>query len=281
MNFMNKREVLLILKQLQVNPKRHLGQNFLVDNNIVNKIVDKAEVLKKDVILEIGPGLGALTERLVEKAKKIHAIEIDTRLYSYLKEKFSTYKNIEIINDDILQADLPSFNKVVSNIPYSITGPIFEKVFYKKNPPSGILVIEKSISNRIFNAKNYKNFSRITITSNAFMIPVERFDVSRMCFYPTPKIDLSLIKIEPRNDKDHFLRESISREFFLKFIARIMPYKGKNISNAIYQANIVNLEKGGILQVLRANNYKNEKLWGLKIEDFIKLSKIFFDLTLK
>ena len=150
MTSMNIKEVQLILKQLKIHPSKHLGQNFLIDKNIVKKISSISEISQKDIILEVGPGLGALTEELVELAKKIYAIEIDHRLYSYLDDKFSIYDNLEIIHGDILKIEIPNHTKVVSNIPYTITGPILDKLFFRIDSPIGILTIEKSISDRIW-----------------------------------------------------------------------------------------------------------------------------------
>jgi len=282
---MNLREVKLILNQLKVSPDKRLGQNFLIDNNIVEKVITKSELLRDDIILEIGPGLGALTEKLVEKVRKLYAIEIDPRLCSYLENEYSIYNNIEIINADILNVDVPFHNKVVSNIPYSITGPIFEKIFYNSNPPEGIMIIEKKIADRIFYDGTYENFSRITINFNAFMNPKERFIVSRNCFFPKPNIDLSLIKISPREEINQFLLKDDNKYFFLKFIAGVMPYKNKNLLNAleIFLKNnkIIDLNKERINQILQANNYSNNKVFSLNIDDFIKLSKLFSNLKEK
>ena len=177
---MKKSDVQLILNQLQIKPKKSLGQNFLIDNNVIEKIIDFSEIQAGDVVLEIGPGLGSLTEKLVEKAKNVYAIEIEAKFCHYLEDKFSSYSNIEIINNDILKIELPSCNKVVSNIPYSITGPIFEKVFFNEKPPQGFLTIEQNLADRIFCRRSYKDFSRITISVNSFLKPIEnmnRFDI--------------------------------------------------------------------------------------------------------
>ncbi len=282
---MNLREVKLILNQLKVSPDKRLGQNFLIDNNIVEKVIIKSELLRDDIILEIGPGLGALTEKLVEKVRKVYAIEIDPRLCSYLENEYSKYNNIEIINADILNANVPFHNKVVSNIPYNITGPIFEKIFYNSNPPEGIMIIEKKIADRIFYDGTYENFSRITINFNAFMKPKEKFIVSRNCFFPTPNIDLSLIKISPREEINQFLLNDDNKYFFLKFIAGVMPYKNKNLLNALEiflkNSKIIDLNKERINQILQANNYSNNKVFSLNIDDFIKLSKLFSNLKEK
>lgn len=279
---MNKTQLNLILKELKIIPNKNLGQNFLIDDNITTKIINESEISNKDTILEIGPGLGILTEKLIQKAQKVYAIEIDTRLCSYLAKKFSSHENIEIINNDILKIDLPVHNKVVSNIPYSITGPILEKVFFKNNPPIGILTIEKKIADRIFSLGNYNNISRITITVNSFMIPVKHIKISRNCFYPLPKIDLTLIKLKPNKNMDPYLSEEKFRRFYLKFIAGIMPYKNKNLSKALFlyfrTKPELNLTKENILEILYQNNFVNEKVFTLKISDFIKLSKIIYNL---
>ena len=149
-NGMNKKEVQLILNQLNITPNKKLGQNFLVDPFLTKKIISISELNDKDIILEIGPGLGALTEKMVKIVKKIYAVEIDKKLVSFLIDKFSSFDNIEIINGDILKIDIPKVNKVVSNLPFTISGPIFERVFFNYNPPHGILTIEKSLADRIF-----------------------------------------------------------------------------------------------------------------------------------
>jgi 16S rRNA (adenine1518-N6/adenine1519-N6)-dimethyltransferase len=277
---MKKSEVQLILNQLQIKPKKSLGQNFLTDKNILDKIINLSEIDEGEVILEIGPGLGVLTKELIKKAKKVYAIEIESAFCTYLKEKFSTYDNFIIINDDILEVEIPSCNKVISNIPYSITGPIIEKVFCVENPPEGILTIEKSLANRIFYKGKYKDFSRISISVNSFLQPTQRFGISPNSFFPTPAIDLSLIKVLPLESINPFLIKTETREFYIKFIAGIMPYKNKNLANAIelyYNKKLRNkLHKDTILKLLYDYKYGNEKLNSYRAEDFIEISKLMY-----
>jgi 16S rRNA (adenine1518-N6/adenine1519-N6)-dimethyltransferase len=278
---MNLKEIKLILKELDLKPKKYLGQNFLIDNNIINKVISESHITKDDIILEIGPGLGALTEKLIEKAKKIYAVEVDPILFKYISNKFSNCRNIEIINGDILNVDIPFHNKIVSNIPYTITGPIFERVFYKEKPPQGTLIIENSIANRIFSERNYKKRSRITISFNSFMKPISKFTIPRNSFYPNPKIELALISIAPKAQIDQFLLEDDGKKFYLKFLAGIMPYKNKNIANAIeffLKQNIISkVEKKEIFQILSNKKFENDKLFNFKIEELIELSKTIFN----
>ncbi|MFX0002092.1 MAG: 16S rRNA (adenine(1518)-N(6)/adenine(1519)-N(6))-dimethyltransferase RsmA [Promethearchaeota archaeon] len=277
---MDKIETQLTLKQLKINPNKKLGQNFLTDKNIVRKIISVSEVTQNDVILEIGPGLGIITQELVKLAKKIYAIEIDHRLSSYLINKFSTYNNIEIIQGDILQVEVPTHHKVISNIPYTITGAILDKIFFKRERPIGILSIEKSITDRIFLTGDYKNLSRISISVNTFMKPVLRLNISKKSFYPIPEIPISLIKLIPREKINTFFLEKDAIEFFLKFIGGIMPYKNKNIVNAIdlflKTQKIRMLSKEQIQSILRNNNYENKKVFNFEIDDYTEICKLFY-----
>ncbi|MHA1912876.1 MAG: 16S rRNA (adenine(1518)-N(6)/adenine(1519)-N(6))-dimethyltransferase RsmA [Promethearchaeota archaeon] len=277
---MNIKEVKLILKKLNVKPNKNLGQNFIVNNHTVQKIISTSDISKDDIIVEIGPGLGVLTESLVEKAKMVYAIEIDPSLSRYLSEKFSVYENLEVINEDILETDIPRHNKVVANIPYSITGSIFEKVFFNQTPPHGIMTIERNIANRIFISGNYKDFSRISVSVNAYLIPEMRFPISRSSFYPIPNINLSLIKVIPREKLNDFLLDQESSVFFLKLVAGIMPYKNKDLINALFlffkASNNYFLTKDRITSVLREKSYIDKKVFTLQIDEFIELSNLFY-----
>lgn len=277
---MNRREVELILKNLNIKPNKKLGQNFLTDKNITKKIISVSEISQNDIILEIGPGLGIITQELVNLVKKIYAIEIDHRLYSYLNDKFSTYDNVEIIHGDILKVEIPNHNKVISNIPYTITGSILDKIFFRINSPVGILTIEKSIADRIFLSGDYKNFSRISINVNTFMKPVLKSSISRNSFYPIPKIALSLIKLIPRDKINPFFLEKEPIDFFLKFISGIMPYKNRNIANAIElffkTQKDIQYTKEDILLILQKNNYENKKVFNFEIDDYTEISKLFY-----
>jgi len=282
MNTMNKRKTQLILKDLEVKPNKKLGQNFLVDKNIALKVISESNISEDDVILEIGSGLGALTEELVKLHNKIYSYEIDFKLFQYLMKKFSKNKNLMLYNEDILKADIPSHSIVISNIPYSITGAIIEKVFYNENPPRGVLIIEDSIAERIFSKNEYKKFSRITVSFNAFMEPIKKYKVSRFNFIPTPKIDMTLIIVKPKDDIDQFLLADKERKFFLKFVAGIMPYKNKNIVNAlslfVKNEDLGNFSKNDIYNYIKGTKNIDRKIAQLKVDEIVDLSKSIFNL---
>ncbi len=280
---MNKVEVIRVLNQLQIKPRKELGQNFIVEENSLNKILSFANLSQDDIVLEVGAGLGGLTEKLVEKAKKVYAFELDKKLCDYLSEKFSTHNNIEIFYEDILRANLPSHNKVVSNLPYTITGPLLEKLFYRQNSPEGTIVIEKKIADRIFSHDRHENFSRISVTSNSFVTPVARSDISKNSFYPVPRIDLSLVKILPKY-LDPFLVNSSTREFFMRFIAWIMPYKNKDLIKALelglrnYKERKVSKEE--IINALSPLHLIEKKLFNVPIEKFLVIAKNIHSLKI-
>lgn len=279
---MNKKEVKLLIKNLNFSPKKHLGQNFLIEDQSVSKIIEFSKVSNEHIILEIGPGLGAITEKLIKVAQKVIGYEIDSKLFSFLKERFSNVSNLKLINQDILEVELPKHHKVVSNIPYSITGPLLEKLFFTNNPPEGNLLIEKNIADRIFYKTDYQNFSRITITVNSFMEPVKRLQIGRKSFYPQPKIDLSLIKLKAKKRIHPLLETLYGRQFFLKFVAGIMPYKNKNLSNSINlflkRMKISEITKDDIKKILKNNNYKDNKVSQLPIKEFPNIAEKIYNL---
>ena len=279
---MNKEQIQIILKNLEFTPRKSLGQNFIVNKTVLNHIIEFSELTKEDIILEIGAGLGALTEKLLEKGQLVYAYEKDAVLHKYLLKKLSKYNNLRLFNEDILKVDPPFFNKVISNIPYTITGKIFEKIFFHPNPPEGILLIEKAIANRIFHTGEYKNFSRITVTVNSFLNPINKIDISPDSFYPSPKIKLSLVKLKKKKKIHHFIREENMISFYLKFIAGIMPYKNKNIVNAIElflkKIKKKKITKEVLTKTLRVNNFNNDKTSKFKIHDFPELSQIVYNL---
>jgi len=279
---LNLTETRFALKKLGVIPSKSLGQNFLTDRNILIKMINEAEISKEETVLEIGAGLGALTTELEKKAKKVHAYEIDKILYRYLKDKFSISTNVEIINADVLKSNIPPHDKIVSNIPYTITGPILEIFFYNREiSPVGIMIIENSLSNRISDIKKYKNFSRIGVTFNAFMDLISKYQISRNCFYPIPGIDLALIKIKPKTTLNSFLKEPIKRKFFIEFIAGITPYKNKTFSNSlklfIKNKPSLTLTKSDITKLIKSNSISDEKVFHKEIDELIATCELLFE----
>ena len=189
-------------------PKKNLGQNFLVDQNIINKIVKIEKIEKKQIILEIGAGNGNLTKVIADmRPKKIYAIEKDKKLSSYLKERFKNCANVKIINDDIFniinKQNLEKNIIVFGNLPYNVSTQILASlIMIKIWPPwykSLILMFQKEVADRITAKKNTKEFSRLTVLSNWRFDIKKHFNISKNCFFPKPKINSTILSFTPKS----------------------------------------------------------------------------------
>tara|TARA_Y100000590_G_C15587170_1_gene964577 strand:- start:378 stop:1184 length:807 start_codon:yes stop_codon:yes gene_type:complete len=199
-----------------INPaKKSLGQNFLVDKNIINKIIKIGNIGKNKVVMEIGAGYGNLTDAIATRdPKEIIAIEKDKKLCFFLKNKFKKNKNIKIINDDVLNIIKQQFlNKniiVFGNLPYNISTKILASlVLLEKWPPWFdvlILMFQKEVAERIIAKMGTKEFSRLTILSNWRLDIKKHFDISKNSFFPKPKINSTLLSFKPKKNYSYKLK---------------------------------------------------------------------------
>lgn len=188
-------EILSTFKKYNIRPSKKLAQNFLTDKNILEKIVEAADLNINDIVLEIGPGLGVLTNELSKRCKKIIAVEKDEKMLEVLKDR--NYPNIELINKDILKTtiQLPEKYKLIANLPYYITSPIIRMFLEKDQPELMVLMIQKEVAQRIC-AKNKLSVLSVSVQFYADAKIIKY--VSRNCFYPVPKVDSAIIKIIPK-----------------------------------------------------------------------------------
>jgi 16S rRNA (adenine1518-N6/adenine1519-N6)-dimethyltransferase len=193
--------------ELDNRPKKSLGQNFLIDNNIIEKIVKIAKVTEKETILEIGPGLGSLTNLIARQNPKIiYAVEKDKKLVNQIKTRFVKNHNIKVIHDDIL--NLLQNNKfgkniiIFGNLPYNISTKIIaELILLKKWPPwykNLIFMFQKEVADRIIAKSRSKNFGRLSILCNWRLEITKHFDISKNCFFPKPKINSTVLSFKPK-----------------------------------------------------------------------------------
>ena len=196
-------------------PKKNLGQNFLIDKNIINKIIKIANIDKNKTVIEIGAGYGNLTEAIMSmKPKNILAIEKDKKLSSFLERKFKNVKNIQIINEDILNIINKKNSKqnclVFGNLPYNISTQILASlIMLKEWPPwydSLVFMFQKEVADRIIAKPNTKEFSRLTVLSNWRFEIKKHFDVSKNCFFPKPKINSTILSFRPKKNNLIYLR---------------------------------------------------------------------------
>lgn len=218
---------------------KKLGQNFLIDKNIALKEVSYANINSKDIVLEIGPGRGILTNILAEKAKKVIAIEIDDKLVEYLENNRA--KNVKFIKGNALKIDfnsLPRFNKIVSNLPFNISSEItFKFLEYKFD--LAILIYQKEFADRLISAPGCKNYSRLSV-GVYYKAECKFLDrVSKNCFNPIPKVDSCIISLKPRKLPPFFV---INEKFFFDFIKNMFNYRRKKIKRNLINKYNINLK---------------------------------------
>ena len=219
-----------ILNQNGIKLNKNLGQNYLIDKNKRDQIINFGNVSKDDVVLEIGSGIGTLTIELAKKAKKVIAIEQDTKICEILARRLKEEKidNVELINDDALKVDFPHFNKIISNLPYQISSPITFK-FLDYDFDLAILMYQKEFADRMNGKVGTKDYSRLSAMLY-FKCDVEKLtDVSCESFIPKPQIDSTVVKLTPKENK-------ISEDDFKtysKFTKALFQHRNKKIRNAL------------------------------------------------
>jgi len=217
-----------LLRRYRIIPKKRLGQNFLVDEEILHKMVAYAHLNEEDTVLEIGAGLGFLTEKLAEKAERVIAVEIDDKLVRVLRKRLRAWDNVTILHGDIMKVNLPDFNKVVSTPPYSISSPL-QFWLLDRSFNEAILSFQEEFARRLTAPVNSKDYGRLTVTTY-YRADVEVLDIiPKESFWPPPKVDSLIVRLKPR--KPPF--KVIDEEIFFDVVRAIFTQKNKKIRNAI------------------------------------------------
>jgi 16S rRNA (adenine1518-N6/adenine1519-N6)-dimethyltransferase len=228
-------------------------------------------------VLEIGAGIGNLTERLARKAKKVIAIELDPSLVNVLHDRFNKIENIEIIQGDALKIDFPEFDKVVSNLPYSISSEItFKLLRYKFK--LGILMYQYEFAARMVSPPNCKDYSRLTIDTYYFAAASILMKVPKEAFQPAPEVDSAVVKLVPRPAPFEVLDET----FFLNFVAAVFSQRRKKLRNAILNSNYI-LKIPEVKEVISRlpEDLMNKRAENLAPEELAKLANLIFNARLK
>jgi 16S rRNA (adenine1518-N6/adenine1519-N6)-dimethyltransferase len=257
---------------------KSLGQNFLIDGNIVRKIVREGNITSNDYVLEIGPGMGTLTEELALRAKKVVAVELDSALLPILDETLSKYNNVEIVHGDILKIDIEKLIqeklgngpvKVVANLPYYVTTPIIGKLIEDNlNLESITVMVQKEVAERMASGPGGKEYGSLSIFVNFYSEPKIVVKVPKTVFMPQPKIDSAVIKLMLRKDLP-----DVDRDKFFKIVKAAFSKRRKTIINSLSSYGF-NIEKETIREALEQSNIRpEERAENLSVEDFIKISK--------
>ena len=218
-----------VLKKYNFSFQKKFGQNFLIDTHILEKIIAESEIGKDDCVLEIGPGIGTMTQYLAESAKKVVAVEIDKTLIPILEDTLSAYDNVTVINDDILKVDIrgicDTYNegrslKVVANLPYYITTPIIMGLFESHVPLKSItIMVQKEVADRMKEGPGSKDYGALSLAVQYYAIPEVVAEVSPECFIPRPNVASSVIRLMRYEkppvhvDDEHLMFELIRASF--------------------------------------------------------------------
>lgn len=272
-----------LMKKYGITANKKLGQNFLIDENVIDTIVNTSEISSDDLVIEIGPGLGTLTQKLLQKAGKVIAIELDERMISILKDRFFIYHNFEIINEDVLKVDLNKLikenkeqlglkrTKIVANLPYYITTPIIMKLLEEKlNIESITVMIQKEVADRLTAIPGGKNSGAITYTVYYYATSEEVLTVPNNSFIPEPEVESEVIKLNLR--KEPVIKVKDEKKFF-SLIKSAFMLRRKTLLNAIGNSGL-NTTKEQMEQILKELDI-DTKVRGeaLTIDQFAKISE--------
>ena len=269
-----KEETKAILNKYNLRANKKLGQNFLINEEIIESIVQKAEISKEDTVIEIGPGIGSLTNELISNAKRVIAIELDANMVDILKSRFGIFKNLEIVYGDILKTNINELIqdeenvKVVANLPYYITTPIIMKLLEERLKLKSITVmVQKEVGERICSSYKDKEYGAITISIQYFTSPSIIIDVPKENFLPSPEVDSCVIKLDlldkPRVDVN-------DEKIFFRLVKGAFSQRRKTIGNSLTCVGKTKQEIEKILDDLKID--KKLRAENLSIQQYAKIA---------
>ena len=232
----NPKVTIEIIQKYNFAFQKRFGQNFLIDGHVIEKIIRAAEITKDDVVLEIGPGIGTMTQYLAEAAGEVFAVEIDKNLLPILAETLAEYDNVTVVNEDILKVDIAALTggrpvKVVANLPYYITTPIIMGLFENHIPATSITVmVQKEVADRIAAVPGNKTYGGYTAKLGLYAQVTGRFEVPPRCFMPAPHVDSAVVRIDR---VDGVVPEGLDREFVARVIDAAFAQRRKTIRNSM------------------------------------------------
>lgn len=283
-----------LLKRHELKPLKRMGQNFLVSSNVVDKVVATADLKPSDTVLEIGPGLGALTIKIAEKAKQVIAVEKDRGLSGILRDvlKDNGVGNVEVVNEDILNFQFSSTNfqtisndsinqfsngkyKLIANLPYNIATAVIMQFLETKNPPQTMVVmLQKEVGKRI--CEKPPNMSKLTVFSQFYSVPKIVGYVSKRSFYPQPKVDSAILKITPTNTNS----KQTDKKLFAKVVKAGFVHPRKQLSNNLIKG--LNLSRQQTEQWISENNIQpSQRAETLSLDNWMQLTKTYPQNKLK
>ncbi len=279
-NLGNPQETIAVLQKYQFNFQKKFGQNFLIDMRVLERIMDAAGVGPEDCVLEIGPGIGTMTQMLAERARKVIAVEIDNNLIPILQDTLQAYDNVKIIHNDILKLDLNQLVqeenegkpiKVVANLPYYITTPIIMGLFESQVPLESITVmVQKEVADRMKSGPGSKDYGALSLAVQYYSEPVLAANVPPNCFIPRPNVGSAVICLH-RHEQPPV--EVNNEKLMFKLIRASFNQRRKTMLNSLNNSPELHFNKEQILTALEsiglAGNIRGE---ALTLEQFAALS---------
>ena len=271
-----------IIKKYEFSFQKKFGQNFLIDKNMLEKIVSAAEVSKEDCVLEIGPGIGTMTQYLAEQARHVIVVEIDSNLIPILKETTKEYDNVTIINEDILKVDLQKlvteYNdgkpiKVVANLPYYITTPIVLGLLENRVPLKSItIMVQKEVADRMQVGPGTKDYGALSLAVQYYAKPEIIVTVPPECFMPRPKVASSVIRLTLYENPPI---EVTDETYMFRLIRASFNQRRKTLANGLCNEKSLSLTRENVTDALRQMEL-SETIRGeaLTLEQFAKLSDL-------
>ena len=260
-----------LLARNDLQAKKRYGQNFLIDSNVVKKIIDTANIDKDTIVIEIGPGLGSMTEGLCEAASKVIAFEIDRDMVEILNNELK-YDNLTVIEKDILKVDLNDYitedkrTIVVSNLPYYITTPIISKILVDDIVSEIFVMVQDEVADRLTSKVGSKDYGSLSVLINYYSNSKYEFKVTRNCFYPSPNVDSAIVSMK-KNKKDYGLNNEAK---FLKFTQDIFETRRKTLVNNILRK--YDIDRAKIEEILESRGFsKDVRSECLSLDDIVSI----------
>lgn len=282
----NPTNTLAVINKHEFAFQKKFGQNFLIDEGIVNKIVREAGVTKDDFVLEIGPGIGTMTQLLCEQAGGVAAVEIDTNLIPILKETLADYDNVTIINEDILKVDIKKLAeeknggkpiKVVANLPYYITTPIIMGLFESNVPIDSITVmVQKEVADRMQVGPGTKDYGALSLAVQYYSKPQVVINVPPECFIPRPNVGSAVIRLTKYKEPPVKVRDE---KLMFKLIRASFNQRRKTLANGLNNSPEINFSKEEITAAIESL-HKGPSIRGeaLTLSEFAALSDYFSNI---
>lgn len=281
-NLGNPQETIAVLQRYGFNFQKKYGQNFLIDTHVLDKIIGAAQIGPDDFVLEIGPGIGTMTQYLAEAAREVVAVEIDTKLIPILQDTLKEYDNVTVLNEDILKVDIRKIAeeknggkpiKVVANLPYYITTPIIMGLFESEVPLDSITVmVQKEVADRMQVGPGTKDYGALSLAVQYYAEPYIVANVPPNCFIPRPAVGSAVIRLTRYQEKPVKVNDA---SFMFKIICASFNQRRKTLQNGLYNSSELRIPKEKTVAALEemglTPTIRGEKL---SLEEFAQLSDI-------